>query len=108
MSRLTVPSVDTWSREDFLRARKGQMEAQRKADQENPPNANVHYMDGGDVILCDSCNVDIPWDAIILVDFGRRVACPDCYNKWYANKPVTYRALNQDGTLGRYVRRDDG
>ncbi len=104
-----IPSIDFWFRQEFLDARDKQMAAQIMADMANPPTETVHYIDGGDDVVCDNCNSDIPDDGELLnlVEFGRRVVCDKCYQRWYASEDVTYRVLNPDGTLGHEVKKED-
>lgn len=103
-SRL-VPSIDTWMRRDFLAARAAQMDAQKAADAKAGVKG-VHYMDGGDDVVCDGCNAEIDTEVIIMVNWGRRVACLDCFNKWHRGDRITFREIREDGSLGAV--KDDG
>lgn len=98
-----IPSVDTWPRGQFTIARLAQMEAQKSADQKSGSQNVIYSNIEFDEILCDTCNAEIHTVTIILVEFGSRVNCQDCYLKWYAKQPIKWRRMNEDGTLGGYV-----
>lgn len=106
MSKL-IPSTDEWPRDQFLKARDKQMLAQAIADSISPPDANVIHIESGDEILCDNCNVEIEDPTVLLVEYGRRVNCKECFNRWYSNEPLTYKELREDGSLGRTVKPSD-
>lgn len=95
---MIIPSVDFWEREEFLAARKEQLAFAKK----NSSKA-VIFIDTGDDVICDTCNAEILDQMINLVEFGRRVNCDACYQKYYAKEPVKYRTLRADGGLGQYV-----
>ena len=99
---MLIPSIDEWPRAEFLRAREAQMQAQKARDK--ALGARVEYLEAPEgVVLCDSCNARIEDPLILLVEFGRRVACRDCFQRSYASGPVQYRRLRVDGTLGEVV-----
>lgn len=98
-----IPSVDEWLRSEFLEARKAQMDAQKAMDQQSGISGSVHYVDCGDDIVCDNCNAIIDDPTILLVHFGRRVACKDCYRRWHAHEPIVWRRLRRDGSIGEVV-----
>jgi len=102
-----IPSTSLWSREDFLSARDQQIKSTQSfyADKGKPDY--VHIMDPGNEILCDVCNSEICTAHVRLVEFGNRVNCDECFEKWYGKQPVKYRQLNEDGSLGKYVGEDE-
>lgn len=113
MERRIVPSKDFWSRDEFLAARKKQMEAHAKGETDcickDPDSpffgAEEIVMDPGDEIICDSCNANIDTPVITLVQFGRRAVCDECYKRWYKDEPLEYRELKADGSLGEIVQK---
>ncbi len=94
-----VPNKDAWKREDFLEARRLQIEA-AKASQKK----NEIIVDHDDSVICDSCSNEIYSDFILTVRYGARAVCDDCYGKWYENEPLQHRILKSDGTLGRILK----
>lgn len=103
----TIPSVDFWFRGEFLKARKAQVEAQKKRDAEAKIESIV--IDADDLIFCDLCDIEIENDGelINLVDFGKKVVCDKCYQEVYSLSPITRRKLNEDGSLGPWVKMED-
>lgn len=98
-NKFAIPSVDEWVRSEFLEARKRQLQSPPKV----PPGfegADVIVMDAGDDVICDTCNAEINDPTVLLVEYGRRVACSACYRKNYFDQPLRYRYLNEDGSLG--------
>ena len=97
---MMIPSVDKWLRSEFCRARKAQMDSQKQMDLSG--GVKAHYMETDfNEVRCDMCNTLIEDYIIRLVEFGRRVACGDCYERLYKNDPIQWRELNTDGTLGK-------
>ena len=98
---MLIPSVDEWPRLEFCSARARQMAAQKQLDAKAGLQDKVHYAETKfDEIICDYCAAEITDLTILLVDFGRRVACKECFNKSYRNEPLSYRRLKTDGSLG--------
>ncbi len=103
-----VPSIDEWTREEFLAAR---------AAQHSCPGLNhieellmsagqpyeVHTINPGNLIVCDGCNCKIETPTILLVEFGRKVNCAACFLEYHANEPVVWRRLRPDGSIGDVV-----
>ncbi len=106
MKKTMVPSVDFWFRAEFLAARKAQTEFAKQQAEGKP---NVHIVDSGDDIVCDTCSnvVDDNGELINLVGFGRRVVCDSCYQRNHAKEPIKYRVMNEDGSLGEYIKLED-
>jgi hypothetical protein len=103
-----IPSTDIWDRREFLNARKAQLQSMRPIDPYPLKGIHVHVLDVGDQILCDACDMDINTPTVRLVEYGRKVMCAACFMRWHAGTPVTYRRLNQDGTLGEVVPNGGG
>lgn len=104
-----IPSVDFWTRKEFLEARKAQMASEQNMRPPGWEDAELIIVDAGDDVICDGCGAEIPDNAelINLVEFGKRVQCDGCYQRWYASQPVKYRRLNLDGSLGPYIEGDE-
>ena len=100
---MKIPSKDTWTREEFIEARRRQLLADKRNNAAARFGLKVTYVDMGDKILCDSCGAEITTKLINLVEYGRRVACTKCFNKSYASEPIKYRRLTTRGTLGEEV-----
>ena len=99
---MIVPSIDQWDRHRFMLARQKQYKASLISKKDNEiilaPSVQV---------ICDICCSDIPEPTILLVEFGTRAACQKCFDKYYYGERITYRELNDDGSLGKYIRNGD-
>ena len=101
---MMIPFHDIWERSEFLHARYSQYEAQKNIAKRNLETyENVILMEPDNDTLCDLCNSEIDTPQVILVDYGTRAFCAECFNKHYASKPQKYKTLNPDGTLSAKV-----
>lgn len=104
--RLSIPSQDYWTREEFLRARWAQYEFALKHPHKIPgfEDCEPIILNLHEDIICDVCSDAIDSPFIHLVDFGRRVVCQNCWVRKYKNEKIHHRRLKGDGSLGEYIQ----
>ena len=97
-----IPSIDSWDRYRFVLARQAQYEASLKLKK-----SNEIIVEPGAEVICDVCSDFILDPTVLLVEFGTRAACQKCFDKYYLGARIRYRELNDDGSLGKYIAKDD-
>lgn len=96
-----IPSVDVWNRKEFCDARKIQLEQEEEPIKLGGKEfEQIILKPDYDEIICDYCNAEVNSEDIRLVNFGRAVACEDCFKRVFATEPRSYRPLYEDGSLG--------